>query len=92
MLMKISSCKENCDTYVRNIFKIILSAILLHIKFQMKLALSEVEGYIEYSIYMQTTSSVPLKKWEILSTVLINKHREIIPNCCFPSVGKRFIL
>lgn len=61
MLMKISSCKENCDTYVRNIFKIIHSEILLHIKFQMKLALSEVEGYIEYSIYMQTTSSVPLK-------------------------------
>lgn len=28
----------------------------------MKLALSEVEGYIEYSIYMQTTSSVSLKK------------------------------
>lgn len=57
----------------------------------MKLALSEVEGYIEYSIYMQTTSSVSLKKnpREILSKVLINKRREIIPYCCFPSIGKR---
>lgn len=59
MLMKISSCKENCDTHVRNILKTILLAILLHIKFQMKLALSKVEGHTEYSIYMQTTSSVP---------------------------------
>lgn len=56
----------------------------------MKLALSEVEGYIKYSIYKLLQVYLKKKKTrEILSKVLINKHREIIPNCCFPSIGKR---
>lgn len=61
MLMKISSCKENCDIHVRNTFKTILPAILLYIKFQMKFVLSKVEGCIEYSHLYAKYSKCALK-------------------------------